>query len=61
MDKFKSAVKLLPPCGYFISFPAMSEWHRKNGFQIGDFDYDVVKISNLVSHYYIKEWATPFK
>ena len=43
----------------FISYDAMSVWHRKNGLTVGDYVWET-RVVDGRTHYYLKEWETPF-
>ena len=43
----------------FISYGVMSVWHRKNGLTVGDYVWET-RVVDGRTHYYLKEWETPF-
>ena len=43
----------------FISYDAMSVWHRKNGLTVGDYVWET-RVVDGRTHYFLSEWDTPF-
>ena len=56
--RMKDIADIYPQEG-FISYDAMSVWHRKNGLTVGDYVWET-RVVDGRTRYYLKEWETPF-
>ena len=43
----------------FVSYNIMSVWCRRNGFKVGDYEV-YTRVVDGRTHYFLKEWETPF-